>query len=191
MYSSTAGTGSSAEERGSRMRAASRAPSGMGIQTGSRISKSCGRSSRMRMSFTVPTLQVVARDLVGEAAAEEPRLALEGVDIGIEDEVIARGPHADAGLHPRVPLATPVMHGGRDHGLGRRRIVAGDGELLHLAVGDGGADVVDPRGAVIAAVAHGRPVTLDVVVDLALLLAGIVDGARQGRRFLHGREIRQ
>src|SRR5690349_7859433 len=104
MYSSTAGTGSSAEARGSRMRAASRAPSGMGIQTGSRISKSCGKSSRMRMSFTRGILQIVARDLVGEAAAEEPRLALEGIDIGIEDEVIAGRPHADPGLHPRIPL---------------------------------------------------------------------------------------
>src|SRR5215472_7461478 len=179
MYSSTAGTGRSAAARGSRMRAASRAPSGMGIQTGSRISKASGRSSRMRISFTAWPLEIVARDLVGKAAAEKALLALEGIDIGIEDEVLAHRPHADAGFHPRIPRPAPVVHDRRDHRLGSRGVTPGDGELLHLAIGDGGADVVDQRRAVIAAVAHRGLVALHVVMDVAPLLAGIEDGARQ------------
>src|SRR6516225_10364493 len=165
MYSSTAGTGFSAAACGSRMRAASRAPSGMAIQTGSRISKASGRSSRMRISFTAWILEIVARDLVGEAAAEEALPALEGIDVGIEDEVLARRPHADAGLQPCVPRPAPVMHDRRDHRLGGRGVTPGDGELLHLAIGDGGADIVDACRAVIAAVAHRRLVALHIVVD--------------------------
>ena len=128
---------------------------------------------------------------MGEAAAEAALAALEGIDVGIEEEVIAPAAHADAGLQPRIPARPPVMHAGRDHGFGGLRVVPRDGEFLHLAIGNGGVDVVDAGTAVVARIAHRGLVELRVVLDLALLTAGIMDGARQRRRLGDRREIRQ
>src|SRR4029077_10753020 len=54
MYSSTAGTGLARAERGSRIRAASFTPSGIAIQTGSRMSNSPGNLSRTRSDSVIP-----------------------------------------------------------------------------------------------------------------------------------------
>ena len=84
-----------------------------------------------------------------------------GVDVGIEDGNGSVAAHADAGLEPRVP----VPRGGNGMQVETTASAvsgsfAGDGEFLHLAVGDDGADVVDaalPSSRVLRTVVLSAP----------------------------------
>ena len=47
---------------------------------------------------------VVALEAMLEAAAEAARAALIGIDVGMEDEVVAVAGHVDPGLQLRIPI---------------------------------------------------------------------------------------
>src|SRR5579871_4796501 len=127
---------------------------------------------------------MIARDPVVETPAEATLAAGIGIDIGTENEMGPIAAHANLGLGPRIPIQPLVVDPDGYRGLGRERIVPGDGEFLDLAVGNHGADIVDAVGSVAPAVAHDSPVGADVVEGLPVLDSRIEDSDGHGLGFL-------
>src|SRR5579859_1273694 len=100
---------------------------------------------------------MISRNPVIETSAEAALVTGIGIDIGAQDEVGPIAAHAYLRLKPCIPVRPPVVDSDGNRGFGGQRIIAGDGELLDLAIGDNGADFVDAVGAVAAAVAHRGP----------------------------------